>query len=96
MALTRLGDIASHGGIDLTGDSAARTVDGQRLAVPGMRLTGTQRGEHGIEFRYDSGDRQFGDCQSEARLAFPEQADPVRRPQGRQVPRGFRGGFPGE
>ena len=41
--LVRLGNIALHREIEVAGDSAALTVDGRRLAVPGMRLTGTQQ-----------------------------------------------------
>ena len=58
-ALVRLDNIALHREIELAGDSAALTVDGQRLVVPGMRLTGTQQANHRITFSYEAGDRQF-------------------------------------
>ena len=58
-ALTRISDIASHGNVDITGDAAALTVDGQRLAVPGMKLAATQRGKNSIEFSYGSGEKHF-------------------------------------
>ena len=58
-ALVRLGNVALHREIEMAGDSAAITVDGQRLATLGMKLAGTQRGDSRIVFQYASGEKQF-------------------------------------
>lgn len=43
----------------LAGDSAALTVNGQKLAVPGLKLLETKRGKDSLAFRYEAGDKQL-------------------------------------
>lgn len=45
--------------LDLANDSASLTVDGERLAVPGLKLTGIQQEPERLTYTHACGDRQL-------------------------------------
>ena len=49
----------SGSAIELTGDSAALTVNGEKLATPGSTLVATERQPGVITFSYEAGGKQF-------------------------------------
>ncbi|MCX6876202.1 MAG: hypothetical protein NTW21_20705 [Verrucomicrobia bacterium] len=57
--LTRLALPNSAAVLELAQDSAALTVDGERLAGPGLKLTGTQQEQDRLTYTYSAGDRQL-------------------------------------
>ena len=58
-ALVRLRNTASNRVLELSGDSAAMTVNGEQFAAPGRKLIATERRPDGIAFKYEAGDKQF-------------------------------------
>ena len=56
--LVSLGNSVSKQGVAVAGDSAMLVVDGKRLAMPGMTLTGTERRPESVAFNYAAGDQQ--------------------------------------
>ena len=58
-ALVRLRNTASNRVLELSGDSATMTVNGEKFAAPGRKLIATERRPDGIAFKYEAGDKQF-------------------------------------
>ena len=58
-ALVRLRNTASNRVLELSGDSAAITVNAEKFAAPGRKLIATERRPDGIAFKYEAGDKQF-------------------------------------
>ena len=58
-ALVRLRSAATNRVLELSGDSCAMTVSGEKFAVPGRKLIATQRRPDGLTFKYEAGDKQF-------------------------------------
>jgi hypothetical protein len=57
--LTRVTDQATRQSFVLSGDSASITVNGEKLAVPGLRLLDTELRKNSVTFTYTAGDRQL-------------------------------------
>jgi hypothetical protein len=57
--LTRLTLADASSALEFAKDSASLTVNGERLAVPGLKLTGTQREKDSITYSYDAGDKKL-------------------------------------
>jgi hypothetical protein len=57
--LVRLSVPASTVDLTMTGDSATLTVNGEKLAVPGLKLTGAKRREESVTYTYAAGDKQL-------------------------------------
>lgn len=58
-ALVQLGSTDCDSALELAGDSASLTVDGQTLATPDRKLIATERRPDALMFSYEAGDRQF-------------------------------------
>jgi len=59
---TGLRQLELHGSgasLSLEGDSASITVDGQRLAAPGLALLGAKRGRTSVRYLYAAGDKRI-------------------------------------
>jgi len=57
--LTRLSIPDSSAVLDLASDTAALTVDGARLALAGVKPTGTQQQKDGVTYTYTFGDKHL-------------------------------------
>ncbi|KAB2641268.1 MAG: hypothetical protein DVB25_02360 [Verrucomicrobia bacterium] len=57
--LTRLTLANSPAVLDVANDTTSLTVDGERLAVPGLKLTGTQQDKESITYTYAAGNKQL-------------------------------------
>ena len=57
--LVRLSDPTSRQSLALTGESASLTVNGEKLAVPGLKLTDTKRQKESVTYTYVAGDKQL-------------------------------------
>ena len=96
-ALVRLRNTASNRVLELSGDSATMTVNGEKFAAPGRKLIATERRPDGIAFKYEAGDKQFQVVyELKPGWQFRQQADPADAPGGRHVPRGGGGGAAGQ
>lgn len=58
-ALVRLRSATTNRVLELSGDSCAMTVSGEKYTVPGRKLIATQRRPDGLTFQYEAGDKQF-------------------------------------
>ena len=58
-SLVRVSRLKSKQSLDFSGDSAVIMVGGEKLAVPGLKLTGTQRRKESVTYRYAAGDKQL-------------------------------------
>ncbi|MEI7909383.1 MAG: hypothetical protein WCK77_07080 [Verrucomicrobiota bacterium] len=56
--LTRLTLANSPAVLDVANDTASLTVDGERLAMPGLKLTGTQQDKESVTYTYAAGNKQ--------------------------------------
>ncbi len=57
--LVRLCNAASNRVVELAGDSAMLTVNGEKFAAPGRKLIRTERRQDDLTFSYEAGDKQF-------------------------------------
>ncbi len=57
--LVRLSDAATGQSLDLARDAATLTVNGETLAVPGLKLTAAKRHRGAVTYTYAAGDKQL-------------------------------------
>lgn len=57
--LVRLSRPAARASLELAGDSASITVNGQNLAVPGLKLLSTKRRSHSLTYTYAADDKRL-------------------------------------
>lgn len=57
--LTRVIDQATKQSFVLSGDSASIAINGEKVAVPGLKLLDTARRKNSVTFTYTAGDRQL-------------------------------------
>jgi len=57
--LVQLTLLKSQQTLAIAGDSAWLTVDGEKLAVPGLKLTATKRRQESVTYTYVAGDKQL-------------------------------------
>ena len=94
-ALVRLRNAASNRVLELSGDSATLTVNGEKFAVPGRKLIATERRPDGVTFKYEAGDKQLQVIyELKPGWQFVSKQIRAHAAGGRHQPRGRRGGVP--